>query len=63
MSNRKVNTWSYTDAMPGIPIVAVGVWPVLQLALLTPLAVWISSRFALRRCAGLTSSKSNLLIL
>ena len=52
--------WSYSDAMPRIPRLDVGIWPLLQLTLLTPVTVWISSRFALRRRACPTSSKSNL---
>lgn len=40
--------WSYSEAMPTIPGLGVGIWPLLQLTLLTPLTVWLSSRYALR---------------
>lgn len=40
--------WSYTDKMPTIPGLGAGVWPLLQLVLLTPLTIMLSSRFALR---------------
>ena len=49
--------WSYTDKMPRIPRLDVGVWPLLQLALLTPFVVWLSRRFALRRRTRPTSAK------
>lgn len=32
--------WNYNSAMPLLPWADVGLWPVLQLALLVPLAVW-----------------------
>ncbi len=34
--------WSYTDAMPVIPLLGVGLWPVLQLTVLTPTAFGIA---------------------
>lgn len=55
--------WSYTDAMPRLPRLDVGVWPLLQLALLTPFTIWISSRFALRRRARPISSISKSALL
>ncbi len=51
--------WSYTDAMPTIPSLGVGVWPLLQLALLTPLTVWLSSRYALRKRTHATQPASD----
>ena len=41
--------WSYTDAMPVIPLLGVGLWPVLQLTVLTPATFgiaryWVRSR-------------------
>ena len=41
--------WSYTAAMPIIPRLSVGLWPVLQLLVLTPLTIGVSSRLALRK--------------
>lgn len=44
--------WSYTNKMPLIPYLQVGVWPVLQLLTITPLTIGFASRFALRRSAA-----------
>ena len=44
--------WSYSNAMPIVPRLDVGVWPLLQLTLLTPLTIALSSRFALRTPAA-----------
>lgn len=41
--------WSYTDTMPIIPRLGVGLWPLLQLMVITPLVVWLSSRCAIHR--------------
>jgi len=41
--------WTYTNAMPIIPRLGVGLWPFLQLPVLTPLTVALSSRFALAK--------------
>lgn len=40
--------WSYSDRMPEIPRLRMGVWPLLQLTLLTPAAVWIATRWSER---------------
>ena len=49
----KSRRWSYTNAMPTIPSLGVGLWPFLQLLLLPPLTVALSSRLALAmRCRG-----------
>ena len=32
--------WSYSDLMPVVPLLGVGLWPLLQLTLLIPAAVW-----------------------
>jgi hypothetical protein len=37
--------WSYTDAMPIVPVLDVGLLPLLQLALLIPLTIWGAARF------------------
>jgi len=34
--------WEYTDAMPIIPFLGIGLSPVLQMTILLPLSVWIS---------------------
>lgn len=39
--------WSYTDGMPILPVLGVGLWPVLQLTLLTPIALGIG-RYGVR---------------
>lgn len=36
--------WSYSWHMPIIPLLEVGLWPVLQLTLLVPFCVWIANR-------------------
>ena len=41
--------WAYTQAMPLIPRLNVGLYPVLQLLVLTPLTVALSSRYALQK--------------
>ncbi|NKE70272.1 hypothetical protein [Candidatus Manganitrophus noduliformans] len=35
--------WSYSDRMPQIPWLGVGLWPILQLTLLIPAALWIAA--------------------
>ena len=35
--------WSYSDRMPIMPFLEVGLWPFLQLTLLVPAAVWIAA--------------------
>ena len=37
--------WSYLDRMPVVPVLGVGLLPILQLTLLVPLAVWIAARW------------------
>ena len=51
--------WSYTRAMPIIPSLGVGLWPFLQLLVLIPLTVGISSRLALAKRPRATSLDSN----
>lgn len=36
--------WRYADAMPTIPVVGVGITPLLQWMLLPPLAIWFVQR-------------------
>ena len=33
--------WSYTERMPVVPVLAAGLWPLLQMTLLPPLTIWI----------------------
>jgi hypothetical protein len=40
--------WSYTDRMPIVPLLGVGLWPLLQLALLVPLAIFLAAWWAAR---------------
>ena len=51
--------WSYTETMPTLPLLGVGLWPFLQLVLLTPLTLWLSSRYALRKSNRRTQTESN----
>ena len=39
-----LGAWSYSGRMPLVPLLDVGVWPVLQLTLLVPLALWAAVR-------------------
>lgn len=34
--------WSYNEQMPIVPVLNVGLWPLLQLTLLVPIALWIA---------------------
>ncbi len=36
--------WVYTDAMPIVPLLNVGLSPLVQMTILLPLSVWISSK-------------------
>lgn len=38
--------WAYTDAMPLIPYLKVGLTPILQMILLLPFSVYLTKRFA-----------------
>ncbi len=40
--------WSYTESMPVVPVLVVGLWPFLQLTLLVPAAFWIAARWTKR---------------
>ena len=48
--------WSYTDRMPVVPVLGVGLWPVLQLALLVPASVraarWLARRHGISSREG-----------
>ncbi|WP_340123617.1 hypothetical protein [Methylobacter svalbardensis] len=33
--------WSHTERMPVVPVLAAGLWPLLQMTLLPPLTIWI----------------------
>lgn len=37
--------WSYSEVMPIVPGLGVGLWPLLQLPLLVPLAFWLARRW------------------
>jgi hypothetical protein len=39
--------WSYNASMPVIPLLDVGLWPLLQLTLLTPLCVFLARRWCM----------------
>lgn len=36
------NRWNYNDYMPIVPLLKVGLWPLLQLTVLVPLSFWIA---------------------
>ena len=38
--------WSYTERMPVVPVLAAGLWPLLQITLLPPLTFWIAQWWA-----------------
>ena len=38
--------WTYADAMPRLPLLDVGLAPLLQMILLPPLIFWIAAKFA-----------------
>jgi hypothetical protein len=38
--------WSYSNRMPVVPFLGVGLWPLLQLTVLVPVAFWLASRWA-----------------
>jgi hypothetical protein len=40
--------WSYADVMPIVPVLGVGLWPLLQLTLLVPLALWLAAAWSRR---------------
>jgi hypothetical protein len=40
--------WTYTERMPVVPVLRVGLWPVLQQSLLVPVALWLARRWSRR---------------
>ena len=34
--------WTYTSRMPVVPVLGTGLWPLLQLTVLVPLALWLA---------------------
>lgn len=41
--------WTYNEQMPIVPVLGVGLWPLLQLTLLVPAVLWIAWWWAERR--------------
>jgi hypothetical protein len=41
--------WSYSRHMPIVPLLAVGLWPLLQLTLLVPVSLWFAAWCCNRR--------------
>jgi hypothetical protein len=41
---RATGRWTCADRMPVVPLLGVGLWPLLQLAVLIPTALWIARR-------------------
>ena len=41
--------WTYNELMPIVPLVNVGLWPVVQMSVLPGLSLYVASRFAGRR--------------
>ncbi len=39
-----LHRWGYRSSMPVLPLVPVGLWPVLQMVVLTPPVLWWASR-------------------
>ena len=48
--------WSYAEHMPSVPLLAAGLWPLLQMTLLPPLTFWIA-----RWWAGCSATKGGSL--
>ena len=44
--------WTYNDVMPVVPVLGVGLWPLVQLSLLIPAAIWIAARLSCFRAAA-----------
>ena len=44
-----LGSWSYARVMPVIPVLNVGLWPVLQLAMLVPASIYVTSRHSVHR--------------
>jgi hypothetical protein len=40
--------WSYGERMPVVPLLGVGLWPLLQLTLLVPVALWLAAWWSRR---------------
>jgi hypothetical protein len=36
--------WTYNSLMPVIPLLDAGLWPILQMSVLPPVAVWLADR-------------------
>jgi hypothetical protein len=41
--------WSYSEKMPIVPVLDVGLWPLMQLAALVPGAFWLANVWAARK--------------
>ena len=39
-----VGAWSYNERMPIVPLLDAGLWPLLQLTILAPVAMWAARR-------------------
>jgi hypothetical protein len=44
-----VGRWSYSQDMPIVPLLSIGLWPLMQLTVLAPFALWLSQWFVVRR--------------
>lgn len=40
----RFNLWSYSEQMPILPLIKVGLLPFIQLTLLVPLAIWLTEK-------------------
>jgi hypothetical protein len=40
---QETGRWTYTSQMPVMPLLDIGLWPLLQLAVLVPLALWLAA--------------------
>lgn len=47
--------WSYSESMPIVPVLGVGLWPLLQLTLLVPASIWLAGH-AIRWGHGATKA-------
>lgn len=44
LATEVLGRWTYTEAMPRLPVLGTGLLPVLQWLLIPPLVIWVSGR-------------------
>jgi hypothetical protein len=51
LATRVLNRWSYAETMPTLPVVGIGLVPILQWILVPPIVLWLT-RCHMRGCAA-----------